>query len=149
MSNLAIGHPQLDCSNWQIVSFVCSFNGIHAVVLADMDISCTKRSTFSRVRSNLLASELQTCGTICPQLILHVLLILRNLWYVLLLVHIWNVFLKHFIYLSIWYYHVWQSKYIIPINCFIFPFYFVFCSFSAVTLLVGRQEGHPACKKLE
>ena len=23
-----------------------------------------------------------------------------------------------------------------------------FCSFSALTLLVGRQEGHPACKKL-
>jgi len=22
------------------------------------------------------------------------------------------------------------------------------CSFSALTLLVGRQEGHPACKKL-
>ena len=25
----------------------------------------------------------------------------------------------------------------------------VFCAFSALTLLVGRQEGHPACKKLE
>ena len=24
----------------------------------------------------------------------------------------------------------------------------LFCSFSALTLLVGRQEGHPACKKL-
>jgi len=23
------------------------------------------------------------------------------------------------------------------------------CAFSALTLLVGRQEGHPACKKLE
>ena len=23
------------------------------------------------------------------------------------------------------------------------------CSFSALTLLAGRQEGHPACKKLE
>ena len=23
-----------------------------------------------------------------------------------------------------------------------------FCAFSALTLLVGRQEGHPACKKL-
>jgi len=22
------------------------------------------------------------------------------------------------------------------------------CAFSALTLLVGRQEGHPACKKL-
>ena len=27
-------------------------------------------------------------------------------------------------------------------------FYFVFCAFSALMLLVGRQEGHPACKKL-
>ena len=25
---------------------------------------------------------------------------------------------------------------------------FVKCCFSALTLLVGRQEGHPACKKL-
>ena len=25
----------------------------------------------------------------------------------------------------------------------------IFCAFSALTLLVGRQEGHPACKKLE
>jgi len=23
-----------------------------------------------------------------------------------------------------------------------------YCAFSALTLLVGRQEGHPACKKL-
>ena len=28
-------------------------------------------------------------------------------------------------------------------------FVFVFVAFSALTLLVGRQEGHPACKKLE
>jgi len=27
-------------------------------------------------------------------------------------------------------------------------FYFYFCAFSALTLLVGRLEGHPACKKL-
>jgi len=26
--------------------------------------------------------------------------------------------------------------------------FFCLCSFSALTLLVGRQEGHPACKKL-
>jgi len=26
---------------------------------------------------------------------------------------------------------------------------FIVKSFSAFTLLVGRQEGHPACKKLE
>ena len=25
----------------------------------------------------------------------------------------------------------------------------VLCAFSALTLLVGRQEGHPACKKTE
>jgi len=25
----------------------------------------------------------------------------------------------------------------------------VHCAFSALTLLVGRQEGHPACKKTE
>jgi len=25
----------------------------------------------------------------------------------------------------------------------------IFCAFSALTLLVGRQEGHPACKKTE
>ena len=25
----------------------------------------------------------------------------------------------------------------------------IWCAFSALTLLVGRQEGHPACKKLE
>jgi len=24
----------------------------------------------------------------------------------------------------------------------------LFCAFSALTLLVGRQEGHPACKKM-
>ena len=33
--------------------------------------------------------------------------------------------------------------YSVPVLCF-----FVFCAFSALTLLVGRQEGHPACKKL-
>jgi len=27
-------------------------------------------------------------------------------------------------------------------------FKFLYASFSALTLLVGRQEGHPACKKL-
>jgi len=26
--------------------------------------------------------------------------------------------------------------------------YIVYIAFSALTLLVGRQEGHPACKKL-
>jgi len=28
-------------------------------------------------------------------------------------------------------------------------FYHVFIPFSALTLLVGRQEGHPACKRTE
>jgi len=32
-----------------------------------------------------------------------------------------------------------------PTHCFIFMYT---CAFSALTLLVGRQEGHPACKKL-
>ena len=31
----------------------------------------------------------------------------------------------------------------------LFCVFFVFCAFSALTLLVGRQEGHPACKKTE
>jgi len=30
-----------------------------------------------------------------------------------------------------------------------FLFYFAAVAFSALTLLVGRQEGHPACKKTE
>jgi len=29
-----------------------------------------------------------------------------------------------------------------------FPVVHPFIAFSALTLLVGRQEGHPACKKL-
>jgi len=29
-----------------------------------------------------------------------------------------------------------------------FPIHFAFSAFSALTLLAGRQEGHPACKKL-
>ena len=29
------------------------------------------------------------------------------------------------------------------------PLFYIFCcAFSALTLLVGQQEGHPACKKL-
>jgi len=31
---------------------------------------------------------------------------------------------------------------------FIFKMYLCFFAFSAITLLVGRQEEHPACKKL-
>jgi len=34
------------------------------------------------------------------------------------------------------------------ISNFYFTFYFLGGAFSALTLLVGRQEGHPACKKL-
>jgi len=37
-------------------------------------------------------------------------------------------------------------KYFFPFTYTIFSH---FASFSALTLLVGRQEGHPACKKLE
>ena len=29
----------------------------------------------------------------------------------------------------------------------IITYYLATCAFSALTLLVGRQEGHPACKK--
>jgi len=29
----------------------------------------------------------------------------------------------------------------------LFTYYLLTCSYSALTLLVGRQEGHPACKK--
>jgi len=32
--------------------------------------------------------------------------------------------------------------------CFIFLYIIISDPFSALTLLVGRQEGHPACKKL-
>jgi len=35
------------------------------------------------------------------------------------------------------------------INCCCNHFNFVGLAFSALTLLVGRQEGHPACKKTE
>jgi len=31
---------------------------------------------------------------------------------------------------------------------FVSDIYDIICAFSALTLLVGRQEGHPACKKL-
>jgi len=31
---------------------------------------------------------------------------------------------------------------------YVSPFFVVVFAFSALTLLVGRQEGHPACKKL-
>jgi len=30
-----------------------------------------------------------------------------------------------------------------------YTFLVILCAFSALTLLVGRQEGHPACKKTE
>jgi len=32
---------------------------------------------------------------------------------------------------------------------FYFVTYCLYCAFSALTLLVGRQEGHPACKKTD
>ena len=38
------------------------------------------------------------------------------------------------------------------VHCFVVVKYFkcsYFIAFSALTLLVGRQEGHPACKNLE
>jgi len=33
-------------------------------------------------------------------------------------------------------------------DAFNYSFIYCYCAFSALTLLVGRQEGHPACKKL-
>jgi len=33
-------------------------------------------------------------------------------------------------------------------NYIMYKVWNVDCAFSALTLLVGRQEGHPACKKL-
>ena len=37
------------------------------------------------------------------------------------------------------FHHVLSQSYVVV---------FVVCAFSALTLLVGQQEGHPACKKL-
>jgi len=42
-----------------------------------------------------------------------------------------------------------QSSQLVHYLCFILPVCVYFtCAFSVLTLLVGRQEGHPACKKL-
>ena len=35
----------------------------------------------------------------------------------------------------------------LPLSLYLVLFYFI-CAFSALMVLVGRQEGHPACKKL-
>ena len=37
---------------------------------------------------------------------------------------------------------------IIIIILLLLYYYYYYLAFSALTLLVGRQEGHPACKKL-
>ena len=37
---------------------------------------------------------------------------------------------------------------VIQIKCLLYPLMGEEVAFSALTLLVGRQEGHPACKKL-
>ena len=37
----------------------------------------------------------------------------------------------------------------VPISANTYTFTFQHSAFSALTLLVGRQEGHPACKKTE
>ena len=46
---------------------------------------------------------------------------------------------------------VWDYA-VVGIDVFYFRFYLLYCkhklAFSALTLLVGWQEGHPACKKL-
>ena len=41
-----------------------------------------------------------------------------------------------------------MSHFFITNNCFLKLLIEFFFAFSALTLLVGRQEGHPACKKL-
>jgi len=38
---------------------------------------------------------------------------------------------------------------IFPLFDYCFIYFFLFFAFSALTLLVGRQEEHPACKKTE
>ena len=43
-----------------------------------------------------------------------------------------------------------QRTYVLLLIClFLYNFFISPCTFSALTLLVGRQEGHPAYKKLE
>ena len=41
----------------------------------------------------------------------------------------------------------WDEKIFIGMGCDKLFYPVTLCSFSALTLLVGRQEGHPACKK--
>jgi len=41
----------------------------------------------------------------------------------------------------------WSLAFLIYFNCLHYYYYYII-AFSALTLLVGRQEGHPACKKL-
>ena len=43
---------------------------------------------------------------------------------------------------------VWRD-YNTNVNRYYYYYYAVFFAFSALTLLVGWQEGHPACKKLD
>ena len=42
----------------------------------------------------------------------------------------------------------WQNVLILMFHNYVLFWYHQFFPFSALTLLVGRQEGHPACKKL-
>ena len=51
-----------------------------------------------------------------------------------------NYVTKHIIFKSVY------SNYFVCVICVFFSLSFY--AFSALTLLVGRQEGHPACKKL-
>ena len=43
--------------------------------------------------------------------------------------------------------YYFEQEYVTTHNIFFVYFTSVICAFSALTLLVGRQEGHPACKK--
>ena len=45
-------------------------------------------------------------------------------------------------------YHLHVNKWSLLSNIMHYALILYFSAFSALTLLVGRQEGHPACKKL-
>ena len=89
-------------------------------LLADTPVHCDWSQWKQRPRSHY--------AQILLMLILHLLVILRNPLCSLILLHTWSFFLKHFVLFV----YLISSRY----------------AFSALTLLVGRQEGHPACKKL-
>ena len=42
---------------------------------------------------------------------------------------------------------IFLDLFLYKLDVHFFVYYFRILAFSALTLLVGRQEGHPACKK--